>query len=61
MLSGLGFVLGRVRELEDEFRDREDGPLVGTVDAARKEGFLCVIWEGSTFRRLEVTADPRDI
>ena len=28
---------------------------------ARREGFLWVIAEGSTFRRPEVTSDPREI
>lgn len=34
-------------------------PLSGTMLAERSEGFLCVIWELSTFRNPEVAAPPR--
>ena len=53
MLSG--FLLGRgdlPRELEEDWEEDRSG----TVPAARREGFLCVISDLSTLRRLEVTA-----
>lgn len=51
MLSGFGFLLG-AGDLP-----REVG-LPGTIDCARRLGFLCVCSDLSTFRRPAVTAEP---
>lgn len=52
MLSGLGFFpgAGLLPRLPESFS--------GTVDPARREGFLCVISDLSTRRKLFVTASP---
>ena len=58
MLSGFGLLPGtgdlpRLERLPcDSDRER------GTAELARREGFLCVCCEGSTFRRLAVTDSP---
>lgn len=60
MLSGLGFVPGRgylPREEDESERTGADG----TAEPARREGFLCVWDDGSTFRSLEVTDSPLEI
>ena len=58
MLSGFGFFPGsgdlpRLDDWEEE-RDGADG----TADVVRREGFLCVWDDGSTFRRCDVTDSP---
>ena len=58
MLSGLGFLSGRE---EVEVWDAERTGPDGTVLCDRKEGFLWVICEASTFLRFDVTSEPRDI
>lgn len=53
MLSGFGLVLGPV--------DLDELVLLllsGTGAAARKDGFLCVICDGSTFLSPDVTFSP---
>ena len=52
MLSGLGFLLGV------GLLPRTDPSFSGTVEFARKDGFLCVISDLSTFLRPLVTASP---
>jgi hypothetical protein len=52
MLSGLGFLPGA------GLFPRTDASRSGTVDEARKAGFLCVISDLSTFLRPFVTASP---
>lgn len=60
MLSGFGFLEG----MGDLPRDVEELIEVcellrsGTVEPARRDGFLCVISDLSTFRRPEVIVEP---
>ncbi len=60
MLSGLGFVPGRGDLPREEDELERTGP-EGTAEPARREGFLCVWDDGSTFRNLEVTDSPLEI
>ena len=53
MLSGLGFVPGA-----GLLARAADAELSGTVEPARRDGFLCVISDLSTFRRPLVTSSP---
>lgn len=62
MLGGLGLISGPgLRErLISEVDEVADGvALSGTVELARREGFLCVICDLSTFFRPAVTDSPR--
>lgn len=54
MFSGLGFLLG-AGDLPRRALDPSDS---GTIDPARRLGFLCVICDLSTLRRLEVIPSP---
>ena len=56
MVSGFGFLLGTgdLPRSDDCESDLEGG----TTAPARRDGFLCVCCEGSTFRRPAVTASP---
>ena len=57
MLSGLGRLLGTG---DLPLLDCESDRVGGTAAPARRKGFLCVCWEGSTLRRPAVTASPLD-
>lgn len=59
MDSGLGFLLGP-RPPREVWEEERTGAL-GTGAWARREGFLWVWAEGSTFLRCEVTSEPREI
>ena len=64
MLPGLGFVpgmLGLLPPLRAELWLSERTGPEGTEEPARREGFLWVCEEGSTFLSLEVTDSPREI
>ena len=61
MLGGLGLISGtglREREMS-EVEEAVEADLSGTVEVARREGFLCVICDLSTFFNPEVTDMPR--
>ena len=58
MLSGFGFLLGTLRDEDWEVERLGAG---GMAEEDRREGFLCVWLEGSTFRRWDVTSEPREI
>jgi hypothetical protein len=59
MLSGLGFLPGGTGLLAlVELTLPVLSFLLGTGAVARKEGFLCVIWDLSTFFSPAVTASP---
>ena len=62
MLSG--FLPGKgdlPLEEVDVWEDERTGPEGTLAFCARREGFLCVIADGSTFFRCDVTDDPREI
>ena len=60
MLSGLGFLPGIDDLPRDErlFWESDRVGAAGTAEEARRDGFLWVWDDGSTFRRPEVTASP---
>ena len=61
MLSGLGFLPGRGDLPRPDVWEEERDGADGTAEVVRREGFLWVWDDGSTFRRCEVTDSPLEI